>query len=85
MLLIIYYGVYHLCYYLLLFMLDTLGPSAIISDLDLLCLHEYICVLGPIYELYAPIIVRTGDPNGDNLGHQRGWTIISGFHVSIDC
>ena len=57
MLPIIYYGVYHLCYYLLLFMLSTLGLSAMISDLNLLCLHEYICVLGPIYELYAPIIV----------------------------
>ena len=58
MLPIIYYGVYHLCYILLLFMLDTLGPSAMISDLNLLCFHEYICVLDPIYELYAPIIVR---------------------------
>ena len=58
MLPIIYYGVYHLCYYLLLFMLDTLGPSAMISDLNPICFHEYICVLDPIYELYAPIIVR---------------------------
>jgi len=58
MLHIIYFGVYHLCYNLLLLMLDTLGPSAMISDLNLLCLHEYICVLDPIYELYAPIIVR---------------------------
>ena len=54
----IYYGVYHLCYYLLLFMLVTLGPSATISDLNPMCFHEYICVLDPIYELYAPIIVR---------------------------
>ena len=58
MLPIIYYGVYHLCYYLLLFMLDTLGPSAMISDLNPLCFHEYICVLDPIYKLYAPIIVQ---------------------------
>ena len=57
MLPIIYYGVYHLCYYLLLFMLVTLGPSAMISDLNPMCFHEYICVLDPIYELYAPIIV----------------------------
>ena len=57
MLPIIYYGVYHICYYLLLFMLDNLGPSAMISDLKLLCFHEYICVLDPIYEYYAPIIV----------------------------
>ena len=58
MLPIIYYGVYHLCYYLLLFMLVTLGPSAMISDLNPMRFHEYICVLDPIYELYAPIIVR---------------------------
>ena len=58
MLPIIYYGVYHLCYYLLLFMLVTLGPSVMISDLNPLCFHEFICVLDPIYELYAPIIVR---------------------------
>ena len=58
MLPIIYYGVYHLCYYLLLFMLDTLGTSAMILDLNPLCFHEYICVLDLIYELYAPIIVR---------------------------
>ena len=58
MLPIIYYGVYHLCYILLLFMLDTLGPSAMISDLNPMCFHEYICVIDPIYELYAPIIVR---------------------------
>ena len=50
MLPIIYYGVYHLCYYLLLLMLVTLGPSAMISDLNTLCFHEYICVLDPIYE-----------------------------------
>ena len=58
MLPIIYYGVYHLFYYLLLFMLDTLGPSVMISDLNSLCFHEYICVLDLIYELYAPILVR---------------------------
>ena len=58
MLPIIYYGVYHLCYYLLLFMLDTLGQSDMISDLNHLWFHEIICVLDPIYELYAPIIVR---------------------------
>ena len=50
MLPIIYFGVYHLCYNLLLLMLVILGPSAMISDLNLLCLHEYICVLGPIYD-----------------------------------
>ena len=51
MLPIIYSGVYHLYYYLLLFMLDTLGPSAMIFDPNLLCFHDYICVLDPIYEL----------------------------------
>ena len=50
MLPIIYYGVYHLCYYLLLLMLDTLGPSAMISDLNPLYFHEYICVFDPIYK-----------------------------------
>ena len=50
MLPIIYYGVYHLCYYLLLLMLVTLGPSAMISDLNTVFFHEYICVLDPIHD-----------------------------------
>ena len=50
MLPIIYYGVYHLSCDLLLLMLGTLGPTAMISDLNTLCFHEYICVLDPIYE-----------------------------------
>ena len=58
MLPIIYYGVYHLCYILLLFMLETFGPSAMILDLNLLYFHEYIHVLDPIYKLYAHVIVR---------------------------
>ena len=58
MLPIIYYGVYHLCYILLLFMLDTLGPSAMISDLNTIYFHKYICVVDPIYKLYAPVIVQ---------------------------
>ena len=58
MLPIIYFGVYHLCYNLLFLMLVTLGPSAMILDLNHLCFHEFICVLDPIYELYAPIMVR---------------------------
>ena len=58
MLPIIYFGVYHLCYNLLLFMLVTLGLSAMISDLNLLCFLEFVGVLDPFYELYAPIIVR---------------------------
>ena len=45
MLPIIYYGVYHLCYYLLLFMLDTLGPGAMISDLNHLCFHDVFVFL----------------------------------------
>ena len=57
-------------------MLVTLSPSAMISDLITLCFLEFVGVLDPIYELYAPIIVWNGDPNGDSLGHQRGWTII---------
>ena len=51
MLPIIYFGVYHLFYNLLLLMLVTLGPSAMILDLNHLCFHEFICVLDPIYEL----------------------------------
>ena len=62
MLPIIYFGVYHLCYNLLLLMLVTLGPSAMISDLNYLCFHEFICVLDTIYELYAHIIVRNRRP-----------------------
>ena len=55
---IIYFGVYHLCYNLLFLMLVTLGLSAMISDLNPFCFHEFIGVLDPIYELYAPIIAR---------------------------
>ena len=58
MLHIIYFGVYHLCYNFLLLMLITLGSSAMISDLNPLCFHEFVGVLDPIYELYAPIIGR---------------------------
>ena len=58
MLPIIYFGVYHLCYNLLLLMLVTLGLSAMISDLITLLFLEVCGVLDPIYELYAPIIVR---------------------------
>ena len=57
MLPIIYYGVYHLCCILLLLMLDTFGPSAMNSDLNTMYFHEYICVVDPIYNLYAPVIV----------------------------
>ena len=58
MLPIIYFGVYHLWYNFLYLMLVTLGPSAMISDLNPLCFLEFVGVLDPIYELYAPIIVR---------------------------
>ena len=51
MLPIIYFGVYYLCYNLLFLMLVTLGPSAMISDLNPLCFHEFVVVLDPIYEL----------------------------------
>ena len=57
MLSIIYFGVYRLCLNFLLLKLVTLGPSAMFSDLNHLCFHEFIYVLDPIYELYAPIIV----------------------------
>ena len=58
MLPIIYFGVYHLCCNVLLLMLVTLGPSTMILDLNPLCFLEFVGVLDPIYELYAPIIVR---------------------------
>ena len=58
MLPIIYFGVYHLCYNLFLLMLVTLGPSAMILDLNPLIFLEFVGVFNPIYELYAPIIVR---------------------------
>ena len=57
MLRIIYFGVYHL-YYNLLLMLVTLGPTAMISDLNPLSFLQFVGGLDPIYELYAPIIVR---------------------------
>ena len=57
MLPIIYYGVYHLCNYLLLLMLVTLGPSAMILDLKLLCCHQYMCVLDPILQVVVTYYV----------------------------
>ena len=38
-------GVYHLCYNLLLLMLVTLGPSAMISDLITLLFLEFVVFL----------------------------------------
>ena len=58
MLPIIYLVFYHLCYHLLLLMLVTLGPSAMNTDLITPLFLKVCGVLDPIYELYAPIIVR---------------------------
>ena len=41
-----------------------------ILDLNMLCFHEYICVLDPICDLYALVIVLNLRPQGDN-----GWDI----------
>ena len=32
------------------------GPSAMISDLNLLCFHEYMCVLDPILQVYSHLL-----------------------------
>ena len=39
------------------------GPSGMISDLNLLCFHEYICVLDPILQVIATYyVLRSGNP-----------------------
>ena len=43
-----------------------------ISDLNHMCLHEYICVLDPIYELFAPITVRNRRSQKWQLGTPKG-------------
>ena len=48
MLPIIYFGVYNLCYSFVFLMLVTLGLSAMISDPNPLCFHEFVGVLDPI-------------------------------------
>ena len=78
---IIYYGVYHLCCILLLLMIDTLGPSAMISDLNTIYFHEYICVVDPIYKLYAPVIVRNRRSQCWQLGTSKGMD----YNLRITC
>src|SRR3954469_13165861 len=84
MLPIIYFGVYHLCYNLLLLMLVTLGPSAMFLDLNHLFFMSIFMFLILSMSCMHLLWSRTGDPKGDSLGHQRGWSIILGFHVSIE-
>src|SRR3954462_4171204 len=81
MLPIIYFGVYRLCYNLLFLMLVTLGPSAMISDLNPLCFHEFVGVLDPIYELFAPIIVRSRRYQWLQLGIPKGMD----YNLRIPC
>src|SRR3954468_21360731 len=81
MLPIIYFGVYHLCYNLLLLMLVTLGPSAMISDQNPLCCLEFVGVLDPIYELYAPIIVRNRRSQWLQHGTPKGMD----YNLRIPC
>src|ERR1044072_6513810 len=78
---IIYFGVYHLCYNLLFLMLVTLGPSAIISDLNPLCFLEFVGVLDPIYEFYAPIIVWNRRSQWCQLGTPKGMD----YNLRIPC
>ena len=52
---------------LLCLMLVTLGPGAMISDLNLLCFHEYMCVLDPILQVYSHLLcVMIRQPRSDN-------------------
>src|SRR3954470_10012580 len=81
MLPIIYFGVYHLCYNLLFLMLITLGPSSMISYLYPFCFHDFFGVLDPIYELYAPIIVRNRRSQWSQLGTPKGMD----YNLMIPC
>ena len=65
MLPIIYFGVYHLCYNLLFLILATLGPSAMISDLNPLCFLEFVGVFFEAFKLRgkAPPVFYYQDHN----------------------
>jgi hypothetical protein len=71
------------CCNLLYLMLVTLGPSAMISDLNILCFHDdalYI-VLDHICKLYTHVIIRNPRPRSDNNRETGG----DGFDVKITC
>ena len=57
-------------------LLVTLGPSAMISDLITLLFLEFVVFLILSMSCMHLLWSGIGDPNGDSLGHQRGWTII---------
>jgi hypothetical protein len=55
-------------------MLVTLGPSAMISDLNLLLFYDDNCCLWSTFKLYTHIVVRNSRPQSDsNWDNRRGW------------
>src|SRR3954463_5195775 len=64
-------------------MLVTLGPGALISDLNILLIHENNYNFGHIYKLFAHIIVRNRWPRSDNnRDTQREWLLCEGYVYS---
>ena len=51
--------------------LVTLGPGAMISDLNRLCYHHYIHVLDPILQVMVTVGVKTGR---SRVGGPELWT-----------
>jgi hypothetical protein len=61
-------------------MFVTLGPSAMISDLNLLLFYDDTCCLDHL-QVYTHIIVRNPRPQSDNNGITGG----DGYDVRITC
>ena len=64
------------CYDFAMLNASYYGPSAMISDLNLLCFHEYMCVLDPSLQVYSHLLcVMIRQPRSDNnrilLGDDR--------------
>ena len=54
-------------------MLVTLGPGAMISDLNCLCYHHYIHVLDPILQVIVTYyVLRSGNPGVTIVGTTPG-------------
>src|SRR3954453_23962846 len=61
-------------------MLVTLGPGALISDLNMLLIHEDNYFFGHIYKLFTHIIVRNRWPQSDNnWDTQREWLLCEAY------
>ena len=71
-------------------MLVTLGPGAMISDLNRLCYHHYIHVLDPILQVIVTYYVLLSDnpgvtTTGSTLGDDRSLRSSCIHHVLMLC